>query len=80
MMRKYLQAAIVALIAVFCQGSTLAQYLSIEKVEPPNWWVGTNTTFGILNPLLCFLYWFFQINLFCIKIYFTKKSFLKYNN
>jgi glycosidase len=39
-MRKYLQVAIVILIAAFCHSITLAQPLSIETVEPPNWWVG----------------------------------------
>ena len=39
-MRKHLQIVIVVLTAAFCQTSTLAQSLSVEKVEPPNWWVG----------------------------------------
>jgi hypothetical protein len=39
-MRKHLQISIVVLTAALCQGPALAQPLSIEKVEPPNWWVG----------------------------------------
>jgi glycosidase len=39
-MRKHLQIAITILATAFCLKPALAQPLSVEKVEPPNWWVG----------------------------------------
>lgn len=36
-MKKYLLITIVSTIA-FCQSHSLARALTIEKVEPPNWW------------------------------------------
>jgi glycosidase len=38
-MRKHFQIVILILTAVFCQVPTHAKPLSIDKVEPPNWWV-----------------------------------------
>ena len=39
-MRKHLQIAITILATAFCLKPALAQPLSVEKIEPPNWWVG----------------------------------------
>lgn len=39
-MKKHLQLAIVVLMAAFCLHPAHAKPLSIEKIEPPNWWVG----------------------------------------
>jgi len=41
-MRKHLQIAITILATAFCLKPALAQPLSVEKIEPPNWWVGMN--------------------------------------
>lgn len=39
-MRNFLRISIVVLGAALCQSLTFGQGLRIDKVEPPNWWVG----------------------------------------